>query len=543
MQINLRRSELMRYTPLLLIVYTVALIIFLNSWGPTESSEARYAEIAREMLNTGDWLHPKLLNIYHFHKPPFTYWLTAFGYLIFGVNSIGVRFFLVVSFLVQLLLVYKIVLLLFRDKNLAFASAWIYSTMPLVLISIRCLTTDAYLNTFVLLTIFTFLQWRTSQRPYWLYLLAIAAGLGFLTKGPLILIIPILFFIGFNKKLPPSSFSYHHILSLLLFLMSGFWWYVYLAMENREFIDYFLFHQTYERVVKAEVFKRSEPVWYYVLYTPLLALPWTILLFTGFAKFSWRNIPPLFKRVVIFFILLPLVFFSLVSSKLILYVLPVFPGISIMAAFFLLHIKENSRKEMYVLFYFIIVALSLAVIKLFDKTVVLSAELLILPVMAVIIFLGFRFYKKISNVDRILLGAFIFSIFLLSYSARFMKYNELKVNSTKPIAEWIKEKGLQDRNIMVYNRLLPSLAFNLNEDIISLDDGNSYLQREVEFEENDHWKEHLYDLSTPEDVARLKSVLERSPVLVVKGKVDSTSVWIEKYFAHRYEEGKWSIYY
>ena len=76
-----------------------ALVLFfnLNSWSVTESSEARYAEISKEMLDTGDWIHPQLMGIYHYHKPPMTYWITAVSYKIFGVTPFAARFFLQLS--------------------------------------------------------------------------------------------------------------------------------------------------------------------------------------------------------------------------------------------------------------------------------------------------------------------------------------------------------------------------------------------------------------------------------------------------------------
>jgi 4-amino-4-deoxy-L-arabinose transferase len=539
----LNRSIVSKFAPALYAIYVIALLFFINEWGTVESSEARYAEIAREMFTSGDWIHPRLMNIYHYHKPPFTYWLTGVGYYLFGINTFGARFFLAVSLLIQLLLIHRIALFFLKDKSMAFATALIYSTLPLVLVSIRGLTTDAYLQTFILLFVYFYIQWRTTQKVIWLYLIAIACGLGFLTKGPLILILPVFFVIGFYKSLPQVSFSYHHIISSLLFITIGFSWFIYLAIEDSAFVSYFLFRHTYERVANAGVFSRSEPFWYYLLYTPLVALPWTIILFTGFVKTKWRNIPTIMQKVVVFLILLPLTFFSLSSSKLILYVLPAFPGIAILSTYFLFQMESKSQKENYLLAYFIVVCLSFYGIRLFDKSINLPIGLLIPPIIMVIILIGLRLNKLLINIDRILLGSFIFTIFLLCYGALFMKYNELKINSTRPIAEWIEAQNLQNKTILVYNRLLPSLAFNLNKDITSLHDGNKSLKREVNFEKDDQWKTGLYDLTKPSEADRLLPVLRDAPVLIVKGSLQPSSQWLLNYFAHHHEEGDWIIYY
>ncbi len=54
--------------------------------GLAEPDEGRYAEIAREMVESGDWMFPRLNYILHMHKPPMAYWLIASSFSIFGVN-------------------------------------------------------------------------------------------------------------------------------------------------------------------------------------------------------------------------------------------------------------------------------------------------------------------------------------------------------------------------------------------------------------------------------------------------------------------------
>ncbi|QNP52328.1 glycosyltransferase family 39 protein [Hymenobacter qilianensis] len=132
----------------------------LGAWGPLESSEARYAEIGREMLVTGDWLHPRLLGIQHFHKPPLTYWLTAAGLTIFGPHAAGVRILPVLAVLLQVLLMYKLGELLFKgDRARALAAAVVYGTLPVVLISALNVTTDAYLATLELAAAYGILRY------------------------------------------------------------------------------------------------------------------------------------------------------------------------------------------------------------------------------------------------------------------------------------------------------------------------------------------------------------------------------------------------
>src|SRR5687768_17517615 len=163
-----------------LVFYGAVSLFTLASWGVIESSEARYAEISREMAESGDWMNPTLLDIHHYHKPPLTYWITAVGYKIFGVNAFGARFFLLISFLIQICLVYRIASTIFGAEKAGLLSAIMYSFLPIVVMSVRGLTTDAYLNTFVLATIACWLRWRIKKKAVWIYSAAFMLGLAFL---------------------------------------------------------------------------------------------------------------------------------------------------------------------------------------------------------------------------------------------------------------------------------------------------------------------------------------------------------------------------
>lgn len=63
--------------PALMIFLGMVLYFNLGNWEVTESSEARYAQIPKEMIDSGDYIHPTLMGIYHYHKPPMTYWITV----------------------------------------------------------------------------------------------------------------------------------------------------------------------------------------------------------------------------------------------------------------------------------------------------------------------------------------------------------------------------------------------------------------------------------------------------------------------------------
>ena len=207
-----------------LVIAAISLLINVGSYGVIESSDARYAEIGRAMHVSGDYMHPNLLDVHHYHKPPFTYQITALGYKIFGINAFGARFFLQLAVLLQLVLVYRLSISLFNNKKTALWSAIIYFSFPLVLMSSRNLTTDAFLATFVLLSIYSWVKYRQSGIIKWLYAFTLSLALGFLTKGPVIFIVPVIFILFYNRtEKAKRNFSIHHITSCYCGIILPIW--------------------------------------------------------------------------------------------------------------------------------------------------------------------------------------------------------------------------------------------------------------------------------------------------------------------------------
>jgi 4-amino-4-deoxy-L-arabinose transferase-like glycosyltransferase len=271
----------LKYKLLLILTVSAFILIFkLGSWGVLETSEARYAEISKEMLVNKDYLHPSLLNIHHYHKPPVTYLITIAGYSMFGINEFGARFFLQVALLLQLMLIYKITFLLYKKKKLALIATLIYFSLPLVLISSRNLTTDAYLNTFVLGSIWAWLNYKTkANTTLYLYAFYLFLAIGFETKGPVVLIFPLVFIIFYKGILKDrASISNHHFFGIFLFLIVSALWYIILYAENKNVLDYFLNKQLANRIA-SNSFNRGKPFWYYLATIPLASLPWSLILF------------------------------------------------------------------------------------------------------------------------------------------------------------------------------------------------------------------------------------------------------------------------
>ena len=537
---SLRSSQLLYG---LLIVFFLLLLYNAGGWGVIETSEARYAEISREMLRGGDWLHPRLLGIQHFHKPPITYMVSALGMQLLGVNAFGARFFLQISLVLQALLVYLIGQLLFQDRKQALLAAVVYITMPAVVLSARNLTTDSFLTTFELAAIWAWLLYKSRHRAGWLYLFYLLLALAFLTKGPVGLIFPVLVVVGYRQKAAAKRpAAWHHLPALLLFLVVGASWYAYLIWEDARFFDYFFLKHTVQRYTNPETFGRSKPWWFYIVLAPALSLPWAAILAFNYKKL--KALLPAEKRLFLLWLLVPLVFFSFSGSKLILYILPLFAGLALLVAWLLgsLSPERLAGAARGSIIFFAVLAGALLLAPILPVGVALPWAALLFPLLT----LGgllLLWRSNMSPLHKLLLSSLTFMLLLLPYSTHLLGNNPGMTNGSRPIAQAIVAKQLQTRNILVYDKLLPSLAFELDKQTISLHDGNKSLEREIQFERDEAWRNQLLELSQPKDLERLQQLLQQQPVLVVQDELPRRRSWMLRYFKQQQQAGKCTIYY
>ncbi|MBD2767702.1 glycosyltransferase family 39 protein [Hymenobacter sp. BT664] len=537
---------------LLLLILGVGLGAQLNGWGVVETSEARYAEIGREMLASGDWIHPRLLGIQHFHKPPLTYWLTAVGLALGGPRAGAVRLLAVLAVLAQVALVYGLGKLLFAgDRARALAAAVVYGTLPVVLISALNLTTDAYLATLELAATYAVLRYYAEHRPRWLYLGWLAAGLAFLTKGPVGLVLPLLAVAGcfFGQERTRRPFTRHHAWGAVLFVVVGLGWYGYLVAENPAFVRYFLFEHTVRRFANPEAFGRSQPWWFYCVLVPATSLPWSAALLGRAGRTPWATLPRAWRNVLVLWVLVPLVFFSFSSSKLLLYVLPVFPGVALLVVYYLSECTEGALRRWYLGVGGFLVLL-LGALAVLPAVTAWPLPVVVGPMVTVwalaglgVLGLQHWFWRPGGAAPRLLVVAVISTFFLLLAAKTVLSQNELRINSTRPLAERLKLPDLAGRQVVVYDELLPSLAFELGQVPVSLFNGNLNLSRETQFESDSSWQQQLINLRANPPKGEPLSARWWRPVLVIKSPSGPPDQWIHEGLSQREQIGPWWLYY
>lgn len=304
--------------------------------------EPRYAQVAREMVQTGDWITPRLAGIHWFEKPALTYWLAALGYKLFGVSEFAARCGVALLASGGVLLLYWFGWRV-HSARFGYLSAAALITCGLWPGFARGVTFDLPLSVSLELALLCFFLWE--QQPeklakknalWWVFCFAL--GLAVLAKGLVGIVLPILIIslylllIGrLRIVLQPRLL----VVGALIFLAIAALWYTpMLWRHGREFIDEFFIAHHFQRYTSNK-YKHPQPFYFFFLVTLAGSLPWSSFLLASFAQ-TWRERYKLLaetERLRLFlwlWVLAPLVFFSLSGSKLPGYILPIFPALALL---------------------------------------------------------------------------------------------------------------------------------------------------------------------------------------------------------------------
>jgi len=317
---------------LLFAGYILLLLLPAGTMPLMESTEARYAEIAREMVVSGNYLEPYYNGIKHFHKPPLTYWAVAAGYKLFGMNDFGARFFGVLAAGLAVFFLYRIARLFFEERKTALIAATVFGSSLMFLTVSRLASTEIYLTCFTLAAQY-YLFRQLYGRRHWsnALLYGVFLGLGFFTKGPIILLFTLLPAL-LAKLWDPEHrkiFSWKETaLAGAAFALVALPWYLLVVAKNPGLLYYFLKVQTVDRVVTNR-FRRYQPPWYFLYIFPATFFPYILFLLRGLG--NWRSLAPRLKTGLIY-IVAPLLIFSLAKGKHATYVLPFYGMAAILTA-------------------------------------------------------------------------------------------------------------------------------------------------------------------------------------------------------------------
>ncbi len=336
------------------------------------SDEGRYAQIAREMAASADWVTIRYNGLKYFEKPPFHLWMSALAFEFFGVGTWQARLWVALGGLIGI-----------AAMMLACARWWggrVATLCGLVMIAMPLWSLGAQFNSLdmgvsaalcVVLAAFLLAQHpeaSASQRRRWMLASWAAMGIAVLSKGLIGIVLPGLVLCVYTLWSRDWALwrRLHLSLGLLVFACVAVPWFWLVSTRNPEFAHFFFIHEHFQRYTST-VHSRANPWWYFI---PLIAagcLPW-IGLWWGMVKQVWQapreahrrgtarlsaggpvavadrsGVEP--KRLLAAWALSIFVFFSASGSKLPGYILPVLPALAALAALALARLSERAWRR------------------------------------------------------------------------------------------------------------------------------------------------------------------------------------------------------
>jgi 4-amino-4-deoxy-L-arabinose transferase-like glycosyltransferase len=350
-----RTSTAARIGWAILIMATLYVCYFshLGAIGFVGPDEPRYAWIARDMVETGDWVTPRLYGKPWFEKPVLYYWGAALCFKLFGVSEAAARLPSAISALLATLALAWLALRLYGPETARWLLLLLPTTVGMIGFSHAAATdmpfsgmlTIAMVCAAVVLGLTRNENTPILPRTPWLALLLFGffLGLAVLAKGPAAIILSggAIFFWALFTKRWRGAFRLFHPAALASFCLTALPWYILCARRNPDFFRIFIIEHNFKRYLTPE-FQHIQPFWYYAPVMLVAFLPWIAILLwslvSGAARlWRTRNVSAsscLFLCWAGFCVL----FFSISKSKLPGYILPAFPAIGLLIS------KDLSRR-------------------------------------------------------------------------------------------------------------------------------------------------------------------------------------------------------
>lgn len=316
----------------------------------TDTTEARYGEIARKMLETGNWITP--LHDYgvpFWAKPPLSTWLSAFSMKLFGVNEFAAR-------LPELLLAIAMLALVWqwaaarRGRDAALLTVAILASTALFFIAGGAVMTDSSLTLATTLAMVAFWQALHSPNPgsgrMWGYLFFVGLGIGLLAKGPLVGVLtflPILPWIIIRKNWLQVWRALPWFSGSALMLLIGVPWYLIAELKTPGFLAYFILGEHFGRFLNAGWtgdkygHAHAEPLGMIWAFWLISAFPWS-LAFLAKAKTlivrrtEWLRDDDGLISYLLLWAFAPMLFFTFAHNVIWPYTLPSLPAFAILMA-------------------------------------------------------------------------------------------------------------------------------------------------------------------------------------------------------------------
>ncbi len=333
----------------LLVVFLFIWFYALGARTLVPTDEGRYAEMAREMAATGDWITPRLNAIKYFEKPPLQNWMNALTFELFGLGEWQARLWTGLCGLLGVFLAGYAGRRLFGPR-VGFNAALVLGSAAFWMALAHINTLDMGLAGMMTLALCGLLLGQNpaasnGERRWWMLACWAGMALAVMSKGLIGVVLPgavLVLYTLFARDW--AIWKRLHLLpGVLLFLAITVPWFVLVSMRNPEFLQFFFIHEHFQRFT-SKIHDRAGP-WYYFIPILLLGiLPWLGML----AQSLWQGrrdaqatgFQP--KKLLLVWSVFIFVFFSVSGSKLPSYILPIFPALALLIACYLEQVSART---------------------------------------------------------------------------------------------------------------------------------------------------------------------------------------------------------
>ena len=344
-------------------------------WIPlNDSTEARYAEMARLMLSSHNWV--SLMHYpgqYFWAKPPLSTWLSAVFMNAFGISPFVARLPAMLLSFVCLGLLAKMAFVQLGRQGALWVVAILSSTIYFLLDAGTVMTDPSLLTAVVLVMSSFWLAMQPGQSKVWGYLVFVGWGLGLLAKGPVVgvfTILPLLTWLSLSRNWKACWHKLPWIKGSLLTLAIALPWYILAEQRTPGFLSYFLIGENFMRFLRPGWtgdlygFAHQAPMGMIWIYFVLGSLPWSIVLAIWAINekhvFRFERAELSWLIYLSSFLLLPLIFFTFARNIIYPYVFPVLPAFALL--FTSLMFKTNLERRFSVVFQILSILIAMLVI-------------------------------------------------------------------------------------------------------------------------------------------------------------------------------------
>ncbi|MCP1518422.1 4-amino-4-deoxy-L-arabinose transferase [Pseudomonas migulae] len=311
--------------PLLLGLFLLGYLLPMGTHGLWIPDETRYAQISQDMLLSGNWISPHFMSLRYFEKPVAGYWMIALGQALFGDNLFGVRIASAISTGLSVMLCYLIARRLWNEPRKSFACALLYMSFTVVAGQAGYANLDPQFTFWVNLSLvalwFALDSATRAQRLMAWATLGLACGMGFLTKGFLAWLLPVLIALPWMlwQKRWRELFIYGP-LAIAVAIAVSLPWALAVHAQEPDYWRFFFWHEHIRRFASEDA-QHDAPWWFYLPLLVAFSLPWVVLLPSALRQ-AWQTRRQANIAFLLLWLLMPLLFFSLSNGKLPTYIMP-----------------------------------------------------------------------------------------------------------------------------------------------------------------------------------------------------------------------------